>query len=157
MWIYTVWIFLMHDRTIFNDRSQNIYACWFLLFIPVRCSIILFKMYSLQWTRLSEDLEALNGFVYVSDGVRWHRSAQFRRWCRQNDIELCDWPVYSANFNVIELVWNIIKQETKNKNPKSQLELENAMDEVCSRLSLNVVRSCIKKTQTVYSHVLSSY
>ncbi len=25
----------MHDWTTFNDRSLNIYACWFLLFIPV--------------------------------------------------------------------------------------------------------------------------
>ncbi len=106
---------------------------------------------------LSEDIEALNGFVYVSDGVKWHRSAQFKRWCERHDIELCNWPGYSADFNAIELVWNIIKQQIKNKNPKSQRELENAADEVCGNLSLNVVQSCIKKTQTVYSHVVSSY
>ncbi|CAF5152708.1 unnamed protein product, partial [Rotaria sp. Silwood1] len=94
---------------------------------------------------LSEDIEALNGFVYVSDGVKWHRSAQFKRWCEQHDIELCNWPGYSADFNAIELVWNIIKQQIKNKNPKSQRELENAADEVCGNLSLNVVQSCIKK------------
>ncbi len=103
---------------------------------------------------LSEDIEALNGFVYVSDGVKSYRNAQFRRWC---DIELCNWPGYSTDFNAIELVWNIIKQEIKNKNPNSQRELQNAVDEVCSNLSLNVVPSCIKKTQTVYSHVISSY
>jgi hypothetical protein len=106
---------------------------------------------------LSEDRKALNGFIYVSDGVKWHRSTQFRRWCEQHDIELCDWPSCSADFNAIELVWNIIKQEVKTKNPKSQSELENAVDEACSNLSLNVVRSCIKKTQTIYSHVVSSH
>ena len=25
---------------------------------------------------LSKDIEALNGFNYISDGVKWHRSAQ---------------------------------------------------------------------------------
>jgi transposase len=106
---------------------------------------------------LSEDIEALNGFTYVSDGISWHRSTQFRRWCEENDIELCDWPGYSADFNAIELVWNIIKQEVKAKNPKSQRELENAADEACSNLSLNVIRSCIEKTQTIYSDVVFSY
>ncbi|CAF4981966.1 unnamed protein product [Rotaria sp. Silwood1] len=106
---------------------------------------------------LSADIEALGGFVYVSDGVKWHRSAQFRQWCKQHDIKLCNWPGYSADFNAIELVWNVIKQEIKNKNPKSQRELEDATDEVCSNLSLNVVQSCIKKIRTVYSHVVSTY
>ncbi len=106
---------------------------------------------------LSEEIEALNGFIYVSDGIKWHRSSQFRQWCEQHDIELCNWPGYSADFNAIELVWNIIKQKVKNKNPKSQRELQNAVDETCRNLSLNVVRSCIKKTQTIYSHVVSSY
>ncbi len=46
-------------------------------------------------------------------------STQFRQWCEEHDIELCDWPGYSADFNAIELVWNIIKQEVKAKNPKS--------------------------------------
>ncbi len=75
----------------------------------------------------------------------------------KDDIELCDWPGYSADFNAIELVWNIIKQEVKTKNPKSQSELENAVGEACSSLSLNVVRSCTQKTQTIYLHVVSSY
>ena len=28
---------------------------------------------------LSEDIKTLNGFIYVSDGVKWHQSTQFRR------------------------------------------------------------------------------
>jgi hypothetical protein len=50
------------------------------------------------------------------------------------------------DFNAIELVWNIIKQIIKNKNPKSQRELENAVDEALNDLSLNVIQACIKKT-----------
>ena len=95
---------------------------------------------------LSGDLRKLNGFLYVSDGVKWHRSAQFKRWCDQYNIELCEWPGYSPDFNAVELVWNIINLEIKTRNPKSQGELENAVDEVLNNLSLNIIQACIKKT-----------
>jgi hypothetical protein len=61
------------------------------------------------------------------------------------------------DFNSIELVGNIIKQIIKNKNPKSQRELENAVDEALNGLSLNVIQACIKKTQKVYQQFVSSY
>jgi transposase len=69
----------------------------------------------------------------------------------------CEWPGYSPDFNAIELVWNIVKQKTKIKNPKSQCELENAIDDALNDISLNVVQACIKKTQRVYEHFVSSY
>ena len=68
---------------------------------------------------LSGNLRKLNGFLYISDGVKWHRSAQFKQWCDQYNIELCEWPGYSSDFNAVEVVWNIIKQKIKTKNPKS--------------------------------------
>ncbi|CAF3958476.1 unnamed protein product [Rotaria sordida] len=106
---------------------------------------------------LSANLRQLNGHLYISDGVRWHRSAQFKHWCDQYNIELCDWPGYSPDFNAVELIWNTIKQKIKTKNPKSQRELENAIDEVVNGLSLNVIQACIKKTQKVYQQLVSSY
>ena len=67
-------------------------------------------------------------------------------WCDQYNIELCEWPGYNPGSNAIELVWNIIKQKVKNKSPKSQHELENAVDDALNDLSLNVIQACIKKT-----------
>ncbi|CAF4373017.1 unnamed protein product, partial [Rotaria sp. Silwood2] len=99
---------------------------------------------------LSEHLPQLNGYLYVSDGIKWHRSAQFKQWCHQYDIELCEWPGYSPDFNAIELVWNIVKQNVKMKNPKSQGELEGAVDEAIDELSLNFIQACIGKTQKIY-------
>ena len=106
---------------------------------------------------LSGNLRELSGFLYVSDGVKWHRSAQFRQWCDQCNIELCEWPCYCPDFNAIELVWNIIKQKAKSKKPKSQNELEIAIDQALDSLSLSVVQSCIKKTQKIYQQFVSSY
>ncbi len=105
----------------------------------------------------SGNLRQLNGFLYFSDGVKWHRSPQPQHWCDRHNTKLCEWPGYSPDFNAIELVWNIIKQKIKNNNPKSQRELENAIDEALNDLSLNVVQACIKKTQKVYEQFVSSY
>ena len=93
----------------------------------------------------------------MSDGINWHRSAQFKEWCDKYNIELCGQPGYSPDFNAIELVWNIIKQKVKTKNPKSQCELENAIDEALNDLSLSVIQACIQKTQNVYQQFVSSY
>jgi hypothetical protein len=43
------------------------------------------------------------------------------------------------------------------KNPKSQRELENTIDEVLNGLSLSVIQACIKKTQNLYQQFVSSY
>ncbi|CAF1625327.1 unnamed protein product, partial [Adineta ricciae] len=64
---------------------------------------------------------------------------------------------YGPDFNAIELIWNIIKQQVKKKNPKSQNEWENTVDQAIYSLSLNVVQSCIKKTQKIYQQFVSSY
>jgi transposase len=77
--------------------------------------------------------------------------------CDQYNIELCEWPGYSPDFNAIELVWNIIKHKVKNKDPKSPHELENAVDEALDELSLSAIQSCIKKTQKIYQQFVSSY
>jgi hypothetical protein len=39
----------------------------------------------------------------------------------------------------------------------SQRELKNAVDEALNGLSLNVIQACIKNTQKVYQHFVSSY
>ncbi len=78
----------------------------------------------------------MDGFLYVYGGIKWHRSDQFKQWCDRHNIDLGDWPDYSPDFNAIELIWNIIKQKIKNKNPKSQDELENAADEALNLYNL---------------------
>lgn len=72
-------------------------------------------------------------------------------------VVLCEWPGYSPDFNAIELMWNIIKTKIKSKNPKSQRELEMAVDEACKSLSLNTVQRCIEKTQSIYLRVVDEH
>ncbi|CAF4138915.1 unnamed protein product [Rotaria sp. Silwood2] len=103
------------------------------------------------------NIRKLNGFFYISDEVKCHRSPQFQQWCDRYNIELYEWPGYSPDLNAIELIWNIIKQEIKNNNPKSQCELENAVDEALDGLSMNIIQACIKKTQKIYEQFVSSY
>jgi hypothetical protein len=65
---------------------------------------------------LAGNFRKLNGFLYVCDGLKSHRSAQFKQMCDKYNIELCEWPGYSPNFNAIEPVWNIIKQKILKKS-----------------------------------------
>ena len=37
---------------------------------------------------LSGHLRELNGFTYISDGVKWHRRSQFQQWCDGHNIKL---------------------------------------------------------------------
>ncbi len=73
--------------------------------------------------------------------------------CFQYNIEFCEWPDYSSDFHAVEL----IKQKIKNKNSKSQRDLENAVDEARNDLSLHPIQECIKKSQTLYEDFVSSY
>ncbi|CAF5131493.1 unnamed protein product, partial [Rotaria sp. Silwood1] len=52
---------------------------------------------------LSENLRQLNGFVYISDEVKWHRSPRFQQRCDRQNIKLCEWSDYSPNINAVEL------------------------------------------------------
>ncbi len=54
-------------------------------------------------------------------------------------------------------MYKLTEERVKSKHPKSQNELENAVDEVLQNLSLNVVQSCIKKTQEIYQQFVSLY
>ncbi len=101
---------------------------------------------------LSGNLRQLNGFLYISDGVKWHRNFQFQQW-------LIDIILNYVNGQVIVLIstlsnWSEI---LSNRKPKSKRELENAIDEALNDLSLNVVQACIKKTWKVYEQFVSSY
>ena len=68
---------------------------------------------------LCENLRELSGFLYISDGIRCHRSVQFQQCCDQYNIELCEWPGYISDLNAIELIWNIIKEKVKKQNAEN--------------------------------------
>lgn len=46
----------------------------------------------------------MGSHLYVSHGIKWHRSAQFKLCCGQYNIKLCEWPDYGHDCNAIGLV-----------------------------------------------------
>ncbi len=54
-------------------------------------------------------------------------------------------------------VWIFLIHAWRTFNDRSLYEYENAVDEPCNDLSLKVIQGCIKMTQTLYQHSVSSY
>ncbi len=52
-------------------------------------------------------------------------------WFEENQLELIDVPAYSPEFNVIEYVWSWLKNYVQIQQPKTKVELEQAIDNGC--------------------------
>ena len=49
--------------------------------------------------------------IYVHDGCSPHRSKCVNEWLRDNDIELLDWPIQSADLMPMAKIWSLLKKE----------------------------------------------
>ncbi|CAF1434453.1 unnamed protein product [Rotaria sp. Silwood1] len=74
-------------------------------------------------------------YAVAQDKLRSHWAKLVRQWFNDHGLKLLDWPPHSPEFNAIENVWHSLKETVKTAQPKTQAELEVAVDQACHLIS----------------------
>lgn len=79
-------------------------------------------------------------WCFQQDNAPAHRSAETIAVLNELGINLLkDWPLYSPDLNLIEVVWAIMESRVEMRNPKTIQELKNILIEVWGSLSWQAI------------------
>ena len=86
------------------------------------------------------DLCRNSSWTFVHDGAPAHRAKMTKKWLEEQKVRSLGWPANSPDLNIIETIWNMVKQEIKRREPKSADEIWQAAKETWDNVSLEEVR-----------------
>jgi hypothetical protein len=75
--------------------------------------------------------------IYQHDGAPAHTANIVKAWFTRNDIDILQWPAQSPDLNIIENLWNMLKEEIGPLNhlgPTQQDELITLINEAWERI-----------------------
>ena len=79
-------------------------------------------------------------FLFQQDNARAHVSRYTKRFMAARGVPLLpDWPPYSPDLNIIEVIWAIMKQRVQNQKPETIEELKEAILHVWDELSFETI------------------
>ena len=85
-------------------------------------------------------------FVLIHDGASCHRSHSTQIYLERNKIcYICDWPLQSPDFNVIETIWSLLKASISTRFPKTSDELWKDAKEELYRIDDTYITHIIQR------------
>ena len=84
-----------------------------------------------------------NNWFLQQDKHPTHRSIETTRFLN-NNIEVIDWPRYSADLSPVENLWPILKRNVRKRQPQTAMELEDYIYEEWDQLDNKYISSLCK-------------
>ena len=72
-----------------------------------------------------------------------HRSAETKVVLSELGLRVLEWPPYSPDLNVIEIVWAIMEAEVEERNPSSVEELKTIVSDIWEKLKWPTINGLI--------------
>ena len=83
-------------------------------------------------------------WYFQQDKDSKHTAHTTQNYLEDNISHLIDWPAKSPDLNPMENIWSILKGNTKKRQPKTVMELEECIHEEWERLSTTMIKDLAK-------------
>ena len=98
-----------------------------------------------------EDADArwgVGNWIFQQDNAPSHNSKVTKAVLKELDINVLDWPPYSTDLNVIEVVWAIMEKRIEKINPKNIDELKQCISDVWEGLTWQIINGLINTMES---------
>jgi len=84
-----------------------------------------------------------NFYIFYQDNAPCHRAKNVLDWMNSHIPHIADVPPNSPDFNPIEHIWAIVKNEVEKKQPHSKHDLEEAINLAWMNIDQDTINNCI--------------